>query len=110
MAVFRLKRLAVRITRLGTTTHLFFSRPRIAWPAQRSAEMRVTLGVHRPVPADAGELVALYKRRLADTASRVDAGYPSNTDPVLDGGKPVLRRRKGRRPPPGGADAGDGDP
>ncbi|MEV6426138.1 hypothetical protein [Nocardia sp. NPDC051463] len=47
-----------------------------------------------------GELVAFYKRRLAGTAARVDAGYPSNTDLVLDEGKPVLKRRTGgdRRP------------
>ena len=36
----------------------------------------------------------------APVAARVDAGYPSNTDLVLEGGRPVLRRRKGadRRP------------
>ena len=38
--------------------------------------------------------------RLAEVAARVDAGYPSNTDLVLEGGRPVLRRRNGadRRP------------
>lgn len=52
------------------------------------------------IPADPGELVAFYKRKLTGTAAQVDAGYPSNTDLVLDGGKPVLKRRKGtdRRP------------
>ncbi|WP_228000180.1 hypothetical protein [Nocardia australiensis] len=52
------------------------------------------------IPAEASELVAFYKRRLTGTAARVDAGYPSNTDLVLDGGTPVLKRRVGadRRP------------
>jgi TnpA family transposase len=52
------------------------------------------------IPADASELVAHYKRRLIGTAARVDAGYPSNTDLVLDGDRPLLKRRKGadRRP------------
>ena len=38
--------------------------------------------------------------RLAEVAARVDAGYPSNTDLVLEGGRPVLRRRNSadRRP------------
>lgn len=47
------------------------------------------------IPVDATELVAYYKRKLTGTAARVDAGYPSNTDLVLDGGRPVLKRRKG---------------
>jgi hypothetical protein len=52
------------------------------------------------MPTDAGELVAFYRRQLADTAARVDAGYPANTDLVLEEGRPVLKRRKGadRRP------------
>jgi len=47
------------------------------------------------IPVDAAELVTFYKRKLTGTAARVDAGYPSNTDLVLDGGRPVLKRRKG---------------
>ena len=33
--------------------------------------------------------------RLAEVATRVDAGYPSNTDLVLEGGRPVLGHRNG---------------
>lgn len=47
------------------------------------------------LPIDACELTGHYKKLLADTAAAVDAGYPGNTDLVLEGGRPVLRRRKG---------------
>jgi hypothetical protein len=52
------------------------------------------------IPAEAGELVVFYRRQLVTTAAVVDAGYPANTDLVLEGGRPVLKRRKGadRRP------------
>ena len=52
------------------------------------------------IPAEPGALTAHYRRKLADTAGGVDAGYPSNTDLILEGGRPVLKRRKGaeRRP------------
>ena len=52
------------------------------------------------IPSQASALVAHYRQELARTAARVDAGYPANTDLVLDGNKPVLKRRKGtdRRP------------
>jgi hypothetical protein len=52
------------------------------------------------IPVDAGELVAFYRRQLTATAVAVDAGYPANTDLVLEEGRPVLKRRKGadRRP------------
>src|SRR5260370_36310498 len=52
------------------------------------------------IPADAKTLVAFYKEKLTETAAAVDAGYPANTDLRLEGGKPVLARRKGadRRP------------
>lgn len=52
------------------------------------------------LPTEAAEVTALYRRRLSETAATVDAGYPANTDLVLDAGKPVLKRRKGaeRRP------------
>jgi hypothetical protein len=46
------------------------------------------------LPTDARELTGHYKKLLAETASGVDAGYPSNTDLVLEQGRPVLRRRK----------------
>ncbi|WP_218825523.1 hypothetical protein [Streptosporangium subroseum] len=43
---------------------------------------------------------AFFRDKLAALARSVDAGYPSNTDLVLEGGRPVLKRRKGveRRP------------
>ena len=52
------------------------------------------------IPADAKTLVAFCKEKLTETAAAVDAGYPANTDLRLEGGKPVLARRKGadRRP------------
>ena len=62
------------------------------------------------IPTEASELVAFYKRRLTGTAARVDAGYPSNTDLVLDGGTPVLKRASRRGPAAGGVEAGGRDP
>jgi Tn3 transposase DDE domain len=52
------------------------------------------------IPTEAADLVAYYKAQLTRTATEVDAGYPANTDLVLEQGKPVLKRRKGadRRP------------
>ncbi|OLT40047.1 transposase [Saccharomonospora sp. CUA-673] len=52
------------------------------------------------IPTDAPALVDFYHRRLSQVAAEVDAGYPANTDLVLEGGRPVLKRRKGteRRP------------
>ena len=52
------------------------------------------------IPAEAKDLVAHFRAKLTKTAAGVDAGYPANTDLRLEGGKPVLARRKGaeRRP------------
>ncbi|WP_225992997.1 transposase [Actinomadura rudentiformis] len=52
------------------------------------------------IPAEPDALTAHYRDKLATTAAAVDAGYPGNTDLLLEGGRPVLRRRKGaeRRP------------
>ena len=52
------------------------------------------------IPTDAKALVAFCKQQLTETAAAVDAGYPANTDLRLEGGKPVLARRRGadRRP------------
>ncbi|WP_257226304.1 Tn3 family transposase [Rhodococcus opacus] len=52
------------------------------------------------IPAEAPALVDFYRRQLTGTAAAVDAGYPANTDLVLEDGKPTLKRRKGaeRRP------------
>jgi TnpA family transposase len=52
------------------------------------------------IPSDPAALTAHYRSRLAEAAARVDAGYPSNSDLVLEGDRPVLKRRKGtdRRP------------
>ncbi len=57
-------------------------------------------GEQAGIPADAKTVVAFYKEKLTETAAAVDAGYPANTDLLLEGGKPVLARRKGadRRP------------
>jgi TnpA family transposase len=48
------------------------------------------------LPADGDRLVDLYRAKLTQVAAEVDAGYPANTDLRLEGGKPVLGRRKGR--------------
>jgi hypothetical protein len=40
-------------------------------------------------------LTGHYKKLLANTSANVDTGYPGNTDLVLEGGRPVLRPRKG---------------
>ncbi|MEV1005125.1 Tn3 family transposase [Nonomuraea sp. NPDC050202] len=52
------------------------------------------------IPAEASALTAHYRDKLTAVAAVVDAGYPGNTDLLLEGGRPVLRRRKGadRRP------------
>lgn len=47
------------------------------------------------IPTEAAELVAHYRNELVRTAAQVDAGYPANTDLVLDGDRAVLKRRKG---------------
>lgn len=52
------------------------------------------------IPTDAKALVAHYRTLLTKTAAEVDKGYPANTDLRMEGGRPVLARRKGaeRRP------------
>ncbi|MFD1502599.1 Tn3 family transposase, partial [Streptosporangium lutulentum] len=52
------------------------------------------------IPVEASALTAHYRDKLSAIAAVVDVGYPGNTDLVLEGGRPVLRRRKGadRRP------------
>lgn len=47
------------------------------------------------LPTEAAKLTGHYKKLLADIAAGVDAGYPGNTDLVLEDGRPLLRRRKG---------------
>ncbi|MGH7745961.1 MAG: Tn3 family transposase, partial [Candidatus Dormibacteria bacterium] len=47
------------------------------------------------IPTDAKALVAFYKKKLTKMAAAVDSGYPANTDLRLEGGRPVLARRKG---------------
>ncbi|MFD8562825.1 hypothetical protein ACWDOR_33280 [Streptosporangium canum] len=51
--------------------------------------------LRRGLPTDPRELTRRYRQLLADTAAGVDAGYPANTDLTLEGGRPVLKRRKG---------------
>ena len=48
------------------------------------------------LPAGAAEATAALRAQLEEVAVRVDAGYPHNTDLVIDEGRPVLRRRRGR--------------
>ncbi|MFE2872399.1 DUF4158 domain-containing protein [Embleya sp. NPDC059259] len=52
------------------------------------------------IPVEAAAVVAFYRDQLTTAAAQVDAGYPGNTDLVLEGGRPQLKRRKGvdRRP------------
>jgi Domain of unknown function (DUF4158)/Tn3 transposase DDE domain len=48
------------------------------------------------LPAGAAGATAALRAQLEDTAALVDTGYPHNTDLVIDEGRPVLRRRRGR--------------
>jgi TnpA family transposase len=52
------------------------------------------------IPTEAEQVIDHYRRRLFEVAATVDAGYPANTDLVLEDGRPVLKRRQGadRRP------------
>jgi hypothetical protein len=53
------------------------------------------------IPAEAAALTRHYRDELATVAAAaVDAGYPGNTDLLLEGSRPMLRRCKGaeRRP------------
>jgi hypothetical protein len=52
--------------------------------------------VQAGIPATAAECVAHWREELATVAARVDAGYPDNADLVLEGGRPVLKRRTGK--------------
>ncbi|MEV3927751.1 hypothetical protein [Actinomadura coerulea] len=67
---------------------------RVLLPA---AAFRAQVGI----PTEAAALTRHYRDELAAVAAAVDAGYPGNTDLLLEGGLPVLRRRTGaeRRPP-----------
>ncbi|MDQ3763622.1 MAG: hypothetical protein M3460_18940 [Actinomycetota bacterium] len=67
---------------------------------QECAPLAADFCAQAGIPTEAAALMSFYKRQLATTAVGVDTGYPANTDLVLDGGKPVLKRRKGaeRRP------------
>ena len=47
------------------------------------------------IPTEATELASFYRGMLTGIAAQVDAGYRANTDLRLEGGKPVLARRKG---------------
>ena len=49
------------------------------------------------LPATAGAFVDSVRTQLPVTAREVDAGYPDNTDLVIDDdGRPSLKRRKGK--------------
>jgi TnpA family transposase len=49
------------------------------------------------LPATAEEFVAGLRQELTEVAARVDAGYPDNSDLVIDeNGHPMLKRRRGR--------------
>ncbi|MGW3369715.1 hypothetical protein ACWDOR_43075 [Streptosporangium canum] len=43
------------------------------------------------IPAEAAALTRHYRDELAAVAAAVDAGYPGNTDLLLEGGRPVRR-------------------
>ncbi|MFI7705439.1 Tn3 family transposase [Nonomuraea sp. NPDC049480] len=47
------------------------------------------------LPTNPRELTRHYRQLLADTAAEVDSGYPANPDLTLEGGRPMLKRRKG---------------
>ena len=58
------------------------------------------------IPAERRGPGRAFRAKLTETAARVDAGYPANTDLRLEGGKPVLARRKGADRSAVGAHAG----
>lgn len=47
------------------------------------------------IPTEAEQVIVHYRQRLSEVAATVDAGYPANTDLVLEDGRPVLKRRQG---------------
>lgn len=62
---------------------------------QECAPLAETFCAEADLPIDPAELTGHYRRLLAEIAAGVDAGYPGNTDLKLEGGRPVLHRRKG---------------
>jgi len=48
------------------------------------------------LPADAAGAVTALRAQLEQTAARVDAGFPANTDLRIAGGRPVLKPRQGK--------------
>jgi TnpA family transposase len=48
------------------------------------------------LPATASALRVMVEDRLTTVAAAVDAGYPDNADLVVDEGRPVLKRRRGK--------------
>ena len=47
------------------------------------------------IPTTGSEAVVFFRGKLTTGAAEVDAGYPGNTDLILESGRPVLKRRKG---------------
>ena len=67
-------------------------------PASELGGMRALIGgycAEAGLPAGAAEATAALRAQLEEVAVRVDAGYPHDTDLVIDQGLPVLRRRRG---------------
>lgn len=66
----------------------------LSWP--ECAPLVADYCAEAGVPTTAAAFVAALRQELTDTAARVDAGYPDNTDLVIDDGRPRLKRRRGQ--------------
>ncbi len=93
---------------LGADSYANLHAQLMSW--QECAPLVAQFYAEAGIPTEATALTAFYRSKLADTAAGVDRGYPHNTDLVLDGGRPMLRRGKGADPVPERAGVGGRDP
>ncbi|MBV1778497.1 Tn3 family transposase [Paeniglutamicibacter sp. ABSL32-1] len=83
---------------VGADSYAGLHRQMMTW--QQCQDLAEDFCSQTGIPATGSGLVEHFKAQLADTARAADAGYPANTDLVLEGDRPLLKRRKGadRRP------------
>ncbi len=78
----------------GSSSYADFTEQLLSW-----AECEPLIGAYcaeAGIPADAEAACAALRDKLDTLAARVDAGYPDNADLVIEGGRPLLKRRKGK--------------
>jgi hypothetical protein len=78
---------------VGVDSFASFHAQLMSW--QQCAPLVSEFCAQAGIPADAAGLTAFYRSKLTEMAAHVDAGCPANTNLWLEGGKPVLARRKG---------------